>query len=117
VLDQEKMVYSPWNVHEYLVLRVYVHPDIVTEDISSELESLKAKGCEIVEQTQFDGDKLVEDFPALIASAKDRLEQMRREAHLEELRQSLLKELDTEEKLQEVMDVLAAKKDALAKGG
>ena len=107
----DPMIYDPWNVHEYLVLRVYVHPDDVTEDISGELESLKSKGCEIVEQTQFDGDKLVEDFPALIASAKDLLEQMRREARLEELRQSLLKELDTEEKLQEVIGVLAVRHD------
>ena len=110
-MERNKIIYDPWNVHEYLVLRVYVHPDSVTEDISSELESLKAKGCEIIEQTQFDGDKPVEDFPALIASAKERLEQMRREARLEELRQSLLKELDTEEKLQEVIGVLAVKKD------
>ena len=111
-MDGKKFVtYDPWNVHEYLVLRVYVHPDKVTEDISGELESLKTKGCEIIEQTQFDGDKPVEDFPALFASAKDRLEQMRREARLEELRQSLLKELDTEEKLQEVMGVLAVRHD------
>ena len=105
------MIYSPWNVHEYLVLRVYVHPDIVTEDISSELESLKAKGCEVVEQTQFDGDKLVEDFPALLLSAKEHLEELRREAHFAELKQRLLEELDTEEKLQEVIGVLAVKKD------
>ena len=111
MLDQEKMIYSPWNVHEYLVLRVYVHLDKVTEDISGELESLRTKGCEVVEQTQFDGDKLVEDFPALLLAAKERLEQQRKEARLAELRQSLLEELDTEEKLQEVMGVLAVRRE------
>ena len=70
MLDQEKMIYSPWNVHEYLVLRVYVHPDIVTGGYIQRTRIFKAKGCEVVEQTQFDGDKLVEDFPAPVDRRK-----------------------------------------------
>lgn len=108
---EERVIYEPWNVHEYLVLRVYIHPDKVTEDITEELESLRGKGCAIVEQTQFEGDKLVENFPALLLSAKEHLKELRREAHLEELRQNLMKELDTEEKLQEVMGILELRHD------
>ena len=40
-----------------------------------------------------------------------RLEELRREAHFAELKQRLLEELDTEEKLQEVIGVLAMRHD------
>ena len=108
--EHQKMIYDPWNASEYLVLRVYVHPDEVTEDITSELESLKTKGCKIVEQTQSEGDRLVEDFRAALQSAKSRLESQRKEARLVELRLRLLEELDTEEGLSEALDFLASRR-------
>ena len=97
----EKMIYDPINADEFLILRIYAHPDNVTEEIVSELEALMAKGCVVVHQVGHKDDVEVKQPRGLLTHAQERLEHKRRNERVGKLQQDLLKELNgvTEESI------------------
>ena len=90
----DKSLYDPYNADEYLILRVYAHPDQVTEDIAPELNALRDKGCAVVHQTPEAGDVEVEHPEGLMADAAKRLAVKRKDKRVRQLQRDLLKELE-----------------------
>ena len=89
-----QLIYDPLNADEHVIVRIYAHPDKVTEDIAPELAALKAKGCAVVHQTPEAGDVEVEHPEGLMADAAKRLAVKRKNERVQQLQRDLLKELE-----------------------